>query len=460
MGFNSVIEAQLDGQPVQLTISGGSGNRVSISITAEEGRVVAQSDSGWSFSTLSDNQLQITMGERCLGLSFVQHQDALFAEQQLRLAASSVFDRTREQASVAEYFKFYAILSQQQNMLTDFVRTGTYQRAMMMNSVDFRGKVVCDVGCGTGILSFFAAQAGARKVYGIEASNMADYAKKLVAHNGMSHLIQIINGKVEEVELPEKVDIIISEPMGIMLVNERMLESYVHARKWLKPGGNMFPTTSTFFVCPFNDEHLYYETASKAGFWTTPSFFGVDVGCLWQSSNEENFRQPVVEYIEPHHLLGEPVCTEFDFLSLTEDDLQEIRIPFEYTFTNPTLVHGIATWFDVVFRGSQHSVTLSTSPRAPLTHWYQVRCLLKKPVLLPPNETMCGELHMKANRKQSYDIVLRISIKGSSVMFQNEINLKEPNFRLSSFPGPSPAMMASVEHDTARPPVPPPQSTA
>eukprot|EP00052_Salpingoeca_macrocollata_P011827 m.91353 g.91353 ORF g.91353 m.91353 type:complete len:169 (-) comp18215_c0_seq2:982-1488(-) len=118
MGFNSVIEAQLDGQPVQLTISGGSGNRVSISITAEEGRVVAQSDSGWSFSTLSDNQLQITMGERCLGLSFVQHQDALFAEQQLRLAASSVFDRTREQASVAEYFKFYAILSQQQNMLT------------------------------------------------------------------------------------------------------------------------------------------------------------------------------------------------------------------------------------------------------------------------------------------------------------------------------------------------------
>jgi len=40
-----------------------------------------------------------------------------------------------------------------------------------------------------------------------------------------------------QIELPEKVDIIISEPMGYMLFNERMLETYLHAKKWLKPGG-------------------------------------------------------------------------------------------------------------------------------------------------------------------------------------------------------------------------------
>lgn len=37
--------------------------------------------------------------------------------------------------------------------------------------------------------------------------------------------------------MPEQVDIIISEPMGYMLFNERMLETYLHAKKWLKPGG-------------------------------------------------------------------------------------------------------------------------------------------------------------------------------------------------------------------------------
>jgi hypothetical protein len=42
--------------------------------------------------------------------------------------------------------------------------------------------------------------------------------------------------------------------MGFMLVHERMLESYMIARKlFLKPGGNMFPTTGTLFAAPFTD---------------------------------------------------------------------------------------------------------------------------------------------------------------------------------------------------------------
>lgn len=44
-----------------------------------------------------------------------------------------------------------------------------------------------------------------------------------------------------------------------MLINERMLESYVEARRWLKPGGAMMPTNSVMFVCPFSDTQLYLE---------------------------------------------------------------------------------------------------------------------------------------------------------------------------------------------------------
>lgn len=59
----------------------------------------------------------------------------------------------------------------------------------------------------------------------------------LVRSNGLADKIIILTGKIEEVSCPEKVDVIISEPIGYMLLNERMLESYLHSKKWLKPKG-------------------------------------------------------------------------------------------------------------------------------------------------------------------------------------------------------------------------------
>uniref|UniRef100_A0A183HTT1 type I protein arginine methyltransferase n=1 Tax=Onchocerca flexuosa TaxID=387005 RepID=A0A183HTT1_9BILA len=149
----------------------------------------------------------------------------------------SVFDARTEHASATQYFQFYGYLSQQQNMMQDYVRTSTYQRAIHVNAKDFLDKVVLDVGAGSGILSFFAIQSGARHVYAVEASSMAIHCQELVRCNNLIDKITIIAGRVEDITLPEPVDIIISEPMGYMLVNERMLESYIHARKFLKPGG-------------------------------------------------------------------------------------------------------------------------------------------------------------------------------------------------------------------------------
>lgn len=71
-------------------------------------------------------------------------------------------------------------------MLQDFVRTSTYQRAVLSNSDDFRDKTVLDVGAGSGILSFFAVQAGARRVYAVEASSMAQHAEVSTSNRGWS----------------------------------------------------------------------------------------------------------------------------------------------------------------------------------------------------------------------------------------------------------------------------------
>jgi SAM-dependent methyltransferase len=134
------------------------------------------------------------------------------------------------------YYNDYSTLVQQQGMLQDFVRTSIYQFALFENAADFQGKTVLDVGAGTGILSFFAARAGAARVYAVEASAMAAKAEKLAAGNGLQGVVTVLNQKVEEVTLDERVDVLISEPLGIALVNERMLESYLHARDKLVRG--------------------------------------------------------------------------------------------------------------------------------------------------------------------------------------------------------------------------------
>lgn len=101
-----------------------------------------------------------------------------------------------------DYFGGYSTRNIHELMLRDTIRTEAYRDFMYGAAELFKDKIVLDVGCGTGILSMFAAKMGAKKVIGVDAADIVHKAREIVAANGFSGVIEIVHGKMEEVTLP------------------------------------------------------------------------------------------------------------------------------------------------------------------------------------------------------------------------------------------------------------------
>ena len=151
------------------------------------------------------------------------------------------------------YFSGYSHISIHETMLRDIPRTSSYSDALIKNSSFLKGKVVLDVGCGTGILCMLAVRAGAKKVIGVDLSSIIEKARKVIERNGMSDKITLVRGRMEDVKLPlnddEDVDVIVSEWMGYGLYFENMLTSVLFARdEYLADDGILMPSDAELFI--------------------------------------------------------------------------------------------------------------------------------------------------------------------------------------------------------------------
>ena len=80
------------------------------------------------------------------------------------------------------------------------------------------------------------------------------------------------------------------------------------------------------------------------------------------------------------------------------------QVPFSFVSQQMAQVHGIAVWFDCRFPGSTREILLSTSPSEPLTHWYQVRFMLRSPIACGAGHTLNGHLSFEANDARGYNV--------------------------------------------------------
>ncbi|XP_048413082.1 protein arginine N-methyltransferase 6 isoform X2 [Stegostoma tigrinum] len=260
------------------------------------------------------------------------------------------------------YFHSYSDVSIHEEMIADSARTGCYRRALQGGLRPaagleprarvslLRDRTVLDVGAGTGILSVFCAQAGAARVYAAEASAvMAERAREVVEANGLSGRVWVLRGRVEEAELPERVDAIVSEWMGYGLMYESMLRSVLHARdRWLKPGGLLFPCRAELYIAPVSDPALH----ERLSFWDgVKEQHGVDMACMAAFARRCLMTdEMVVTGLHGEDVLARPTMfAAVDLYTVTEQQLEELGGLFSVPAFGIATMHAFAIWFSVIF---------------------------------------------------------------------------------------------------------------
>ncbi len=125
-------------------------------------------------------------------------------------------------------------------MLHDDRRTSDYIAAL--RKAVRPEDIVLDVGTGSGVLAIAAARAGARHVYAVEASDIADVAERVFAANGVQDRVTLIRGWSRDIELPEPADVLVAEVIGNEPFEEEILETTLDARRrLLKPDARLIP---------------------------------------------------------------------------------------------------------------------------------------------------------------------------------------------------------------------------
>jgi len=317
-----------------------------------------------------------------------------------------------DMTSMDYYFDSYAHFGIHEEMLKDEVRTLTYRNSMYYNKHLLKGKIVLDIGCGTGILSMFAAKAGAAKVIGVECSNIVEYAKQIVADNHLDHIVTIIKGKVEEIDLPDgitKVDIIISEWMGYCLFYESMLDTVLYARdKWLKEDGMLFPDRANLFITGIEDRQYKDD---KINWWE--NVYGFNMSAIRNVAISE----PLVDCVEPKQVVtNSSLLKEVDLYTVKKEDLT-FTAPFNLQVRRQDYVHALVTYFTVEFTKCHKRIGFSTAPESPYTHWKQTVFYLDNYLTVKRNDEVYGTFSMSPNERNTRDMDFVIDIE-----FKNDVN--------------------------------------
>lgn len=268
-------------------------------------------------------------------------------------------------------------------LLADETRTNAFREAVAR--VVRPGDVVVDLGCGSGILSFFACEAGAARVYAIDQTHAADVASMLARHLRFDDRMTVLHAEAKTLELPERADVLLSETLGVTGLDEGIAEIVADAReRFLKPGARIVPQRVGVSVVPVE---LDYEYDKHVAFFGDERY-GLDLTPLRLfASSSIHFA-----HIRPGAYLDLP--REVLAVDLRRDDAKNAAGRATFTSTRRARLHGFGAFFTATLADG---IELSNRV-ARETSWSQALLPLEVPVQVREGDRIAVELQTDRGR--------------------------------------------------------------
>ena len=275
----------------------------------------------------------------------------------------------------------YLAVSAHRSMVFDDVRNRAYGEAL--RQVIQPTSVVLDLGAGTGVLGLMAARLGAKRVYLVEPEDILAVGAEIVRANRLDSVVHCLQGRIEDVRLPERADVVVSVFTGNFLFAEDLLPSLFHARdQALAPGGVLIPSAATIEAVPVSAADVH---AREIGAWSAPPFPGLDVSAA--RTYAANAIVSRTEGLREAQWLADPqAISSLDFY---QSGYAGVHAEATYEVTQSGLCHGWLGWFSINLGGRW----LSTSPRDASLHWSSVLLPLDPPMAFEVGERVTFSLH-------------------------------------------------------------------
>ncbi|HEV7486482.1 MAG TPA: 50S ribosomal protein L11 methyltransferase [Thermoanaerobaculia bacterium] len=256
------------------------------------------------------------------------------------------------------------MLEVHRGLLQDESRTNAFREAIRRSVTP--DSVVLDLGTGSGILSFFAAEAGARRVFAVDATHSADLASFLSRDLGFADRIQVIHDRSTNIELPERANMLVTETLGAFGFNEQILSSVIDARaRLLTADAVIIPRSIDLYLAPVDDASIYERRVN----WWNGKPYGFDFSPLAVFASNIVF----VGSVGSDSFLAPPARVIAADLTTIESSDVSGRAQFKAACDG--VAYGFAGWFRATLADG---IELSNEARG--SHWEHVFLPLQSPV--------------------------------------------------------------------------------